>query len=152
MALDPDKPITAYKVRRWNIESGLPANTVYAVQQTQECYLWVGTQEGLVRFDGVRFQLYNHARAPRLKSDMMRALYQDQKGTLWIGTDSGGLTSYKEGEFFTYPVKKYPALNRIRAINRDRWGNLWIGSSTRGLTSFSHGRFTTYTHQRRITP
>jgi len=144
-ALDPDKPVTGYKVRIWNIESGLPANSVYAVRQTQEDYLWIGTQKGLVRFDGVRFQLYNQALNPRLKSDIIRALFQDQNGTLWIGTQSGGLTSFKEGEFFTYPVTGYPALNRIRALNRDRWGNLWIGSSTEGLTCFSHHRFVTYT-------
>jgi signal transduction histidine kinase/ligand-binding sensor domain-containing protein/DNA-binding response OmpR family regulator len=145
MAVDPVMPVTRYKVKVWNRENGLPSNTVYAIRQTRDGYLWIGTQNGLVRFDGVRFQLYNRTRTPRLESDVIRSLYEDPKGTLWIGTDSGGLTSFKEGKFITYPVKKYPALNKIRAINRDRWGNLWIGSFSSGLTCFSNGRFTTYT-------
>jgi len=145
MALDPAKPATRYKVQVWNRENGLPSNSVYAIRQTQDGYLWIGTQNGLLRFDGVRFELYKRARTHWLESDVIRVLYEDPKGTLWIGTDSGGLTSCKEGEFVTYPVTKYPALNRIRAINRDQWGNLWIGSFSGGLTCFNNGRFTTYT-------
>ncbi len=145
MALDPDKSITQYGVRKWNTESGLPSNSVYAIRQTQEGYLWIGTQDGLVRFDGINFELYTTKNIPQLKGNVIRALYQDRNGTLWIGTDSGGLTRYKEGEFTTYPITKYKALYRIRAIDEDRWGNLWIGTFTRGLTCLSNSKFTTYT-------
>jgi ligand-binding sensor domain-containing protein/signal transduction histidine kinase/DNA-binding response OmpR family regulator len=145
MALDPAGPVTRFSVKVWDIESGLPSNSIYTVLQTQDGYLWIGTQDGLVRFDGVRFELFNHARTPRLLSDVIRALYEDPNGTLWIGTESGGLTAYKDGEFTTYPAETHRALDRIRAIHGDRWGNVWIGSSTRGLTSFHNGQFTTYT-------
>jgi diguanylate cyclase (GGDEF)-like protein len=147
MALDPDKTITQYTVRVWNMESGLPGNTVYALRQTQEGYLWIGTPDGLVRFDGINFELYTTKNVPQLKSNVIRALYEDRHGTLWIGTESGGLTRCEKGEFSTYPITNHGALNRISAINEDRWGNLWIGSRTGGLTclSLSSDKLTTYT-------
>jgi signal transduction histidine kinase/ligand-binding sensor domain-containing protein/CheY-like chemotaxis protein len=144
-ALDPARPVTGYKVEVWNRESGLPSNSVYAIQQTRDGYLWLGTGGGLVRFDGVRFQVYDRTRTHGLESDVIRALCEDGKGTLWIGTDSGGLTRHKEGKFITYPAVKYPALRRISSLNLDRRGNVWIGSFINGLTCFNGDEFTTYT-------
>jgi len=145
MALDPDKAITQYSMRVWDMEGGLPGNSVYAIQQTHDGYLWIGTPDGLVRFDGIHFELYNKRKIPRLKDNEVRALYEDRNGTLWIGTTTGGLTRYKEGEFKTYPITNHRALCGIRAINEDQWGNLWIGSLTRGLTCLNNGKFTTFT-------
>jgi len=147
MALDPGKTITQYTVQVWNIESGLPGNSVLALRQTQDGFLWIGTQDGLVRFDGINFQLFTKEKIPQLKDNVIRALYEDRNGTLWIGTSSGGLTAYKEGEFTTYPVIKHKALYKISAIDEDRRGNLWVGSITGGLTCLrlSNGKFTTYT-------
>ncbi len=145
MALDPNKTITQYSVQVSNMESGLPGNSVFAIRQTQDGFLWIGTQDGLVRFDGLNFELYTRGKIPQLKDNVIRALYEDRDGTLWIGTTSGGLTRYREGEFFTYPITEHSDLSRIIAINQDRWGNLWIGSFTGGLTSLRNGKFTTYT-------
>jgi len=116
LALDPGKAITQYHLKVWNMEDGLPGNSVYAILQTQDGYLWLGTQDGLVRFDGLNFKLFTMKNTPQLKDNIIRALYEDRNGTLWIGTDYGGLTHCKEGEFFTYSIEKYPALSRIRAI------------------------------------
>ena len=132
-------------VQTWNIQGGLPANSIFAVQQTRDGYLWIGTQDGLAHFDGHHFELYNNKKIPQLKDNIIRALYEDRNGTLWIGTISGGLTRYNQGEFYTYSITKYKTLEGISAINEDRWGNLWIGSFNRGLTCFSDGQFTTYT-------
>jgi signal transduction histidine kinase/ligand-binding sensor domain-containing protein/DNA-binding response OmpR family regulator len=144
-ALDPDKKITQYSIKIWNMEAGLPGNSVYAVRQTQEGYLWIGTQNGLVRFDGIDFELFTRDKIPQLKDNIVRALYQDRNGTLWIGTTSGGLTLFKEEEFTFYPITKYKALSGITAIDEDQWGNMWIGSFTAGLTCMSNGKFNTYT-------
>jgi DNA-binding response OmpR family regulator/ligand-binding sensor domain-containing protein/signal transduction histidine kinase len=145
LALDPDKTISQHSVHTWNIEGGLPGNSVFAVEQTRDGYLWIGTKNGLVRFDGINFELYNKKKIHQLKCNMIRALYQDRNGTLWIGTDSGGLTRYKQGQFTTYPLSENNALFKIKAINQDRWGNLWFGSFTGGLTCLHSGKFTTYT-------
>ena len=137
MALEPDKPITQYSVRIWNIENGLPANSIYAVLQTWDGYLWIGTQAGLVRFDGLQIEVYNTEKNEELKSNEIRALYEDRHGTLWIGTSSGGLTRYRGEQFKTYPISRYKTLQKIISINEDRWGNLWIGSFSKGLTCIS---------------
>jgi signal transduction histidine kinase/ligand-binding sensor domain-containing protein/DNA-binding response OmpR family regulator len=144
-ALDPDKIITQYSVKIWNMESGLPGNDIIAIEQTQEGYLWMGTQDGLVRFDGVDFEIFNRENTPQLKDNRIQALFVDQQGTLWIGTDSGGLSQFLEGEFTTYSITTDSALVKISAISEDRWGNLWIGSFKEGLTCLRKGDFTTYT-------
>jgi signal transduction histidine kinase/ligand-binding sensor domain-containing protein/DNA-binding response OmpR family regulator len=145
MALDPGKVITQYNVQIWDMESGLPSNSVFVIRQTQEGYLWIGTQDGLIRFDGFNFQLYARGKTPGLMDNEVRALCEDRNGTLWIGTSTGGLTRCKHGEFTTYPIAKHEALHKIKAIEEDRRGNLWIGSFTGGLTCLSKGKFTTYT-------
>ena len=145
MALDPDKKVTQYDVQVWDIKTGLPGNTVFAIQQTHDGYLWIGTKEGLVRFDGTDFELFTQEKIPQLESNDIRALYVDRDNTLWIGTDLGGLTRFKNGKFTTYPTTEHKGLNKIRAINRDKWGNLWVGSLTGGLTCLNNGKFTGYT-------
>lgn len=147
LALDPGKAIVNYNIQNWNMESGLPGNAVFALRQTIDGYLWIGTQDGLVRFDGNHFELFTRETVPQLKSNDIRTLYEDRKGVLWIGTSTGGLTRCRDGEFFTYPAAENNALSRIRTIADDRWGNLWIGSYTAGLTCFNNNKFTTYTAQ-----
>jgi len=134
MSLDPDKRVTQYSVNIWNMSGGLPANSVYAILQTGDGFLWIGTQNGLVRFDGLDFRVYNAEREPALKSNVIRALYEDRDGSLWIGTASGGLTRHRQEQFTSYPITIYKALDNLRAINQDRWGNLWVGSLSQGLT------------------
>jgi signal transduction histidine kinase/ligand-binding sensor domain-containing protein/CheY-like chemotaxis protein len=144
-ALDPNKAVTQYSVQVWDMEDGLPGNSVQAIRQTRDGYLWLGTRDGLVRFDGVDFELFSRGKSSQLKGNDIRSLYEDRHGNLWIGSSAGGLTRYKDGTFTTYPVSAHKALAMIRAIEEDRWGNLWIGSYTHGLTCLSNGQFTTYT-------
>ena len=75
-------------VRRvWQVEDGLPQNSVLAVLQAREGYLWLGTANGLARFDGVRFKVFGLADG--LPGLLVRVLLEDREGTLWIGTGSG---------------------------------------------------------------
>ncbi len=145
IAIEPGRTFVNYNVQVWETDRGLPGNSVIALQQTANGFLWIGTQDGLARFDGVHFEVYTRDTVPQLKSNEILALYADQNNVLWIGTSSGGLTRCKDGEFFTYPAAENNALSRIRTIGEDRWGNLWIGSSTSGLTCLHNGKFTTYT-------
>jgi len=145
-ALDPNKEITQYIHNVWGIEDGLPQNTVYAIIQTREGYLWLGTQEGLVRFDGVRFKTFDKRNVEQLLDNCIQALYEDQEGNLWIGTDDGGLTCMKDGKFTTFTKREGLSNNRINAICEDREGSLWIGTD-KGLNRLSpkDGKITTYT-------
>jgi ligand-binding sensor domain-containing protein/signal transduction histidine kinase/DNA-binding response OmpR family regulator len=147
MGLDPAKRISQYRVQVWNMAGGLPGNSIFAICQTGDGYLWLGTQDGLVRFDGLNFRLFDSRNMPLLKDNMIRALYPDRQGSLWIGTSTGGLNRYRQGKFSLYPVNRHKSLYKISAIDEDRWGNLWIGSISEGLIRFNltTGTFTTYT-------
>src|SRR5450756_1947375 len=89
LALDPHRAITQYMQSSWNTESGLPQNSVHAIAQTSNGFLWLATEEGLTRFDGVQFTTYNQANTPHLPSNYVQSLAAGRDGTLWIGTDSG---------------------------------------------------------------
>lgn len=83
----------------WTSERGLPDNSVTAVAQTPDGYLWVGTYNGLARFDGVRFVTFDPANTPALSHARIRSLFVDARGTLWINAYDGSLTTYRDGKF-----------------------------------------------------
>ena len=144
-ALNPQKALTQYKLDTWSVEQDHPLNVIFTILQSSDGYLWLGTREGLVRFDGSRFTVFNKSNTKELKCDIIRALYQDQTGTLWIGTMEGGLSCLKNGKFNTYDVTENPALKGILVIIEGEKGTLWIGTRSNGLTGFKNGSFTTYT-------
>jgi hypothetical protein len=88
-----------YLVDGWGTEDNLPSSTVTAVAQTPDGYLWVGTYDGLARFDGARFVTFDSANTPELSQPRIQGLFLDVQGTLWINTFRGGLTSYRNGIF-----------------------------------------------------
>jgi len=88
-----------YLVDIWTSEKGLPDNSVAAIAQTPEGYLWIGTYNGLARFDGVRFVTFDPANTPALAHAGVRKLSVDSQGTLWINTFDGSLTSFRRGVF-----------------------------------------------------
>ncbi|MBM3882098.1 MAG: hypothetical protein FJ387_20650 [Verrucomicrobia bacterium] len=92
-----DRP--TYRLTRYTAEQGLPQNSVRALLQTREGYLWVGTLAGLARFDGVTFDVFNANNTPEMRHDAINALAEDQRdGSLWINTGSG-LLRYREHRF-----------------------------------------------------
>ncbi|GAB3347512.1 two-component regulator propeller domain-containing protein [Lysobacter tyrosinilyticus] len=88
-ALDPDKAFHHYVIDRWTTQSGLPQTSVLSITQDRAGYLWVGTQGGLARFDGMRFTSYTPEDTPGLPGIWIRALLTDRSGRLWIGTYKG---------------------------------------------------------------
>jgi ligand-binding sensor domain-containing protein/signal transduction histidine kinase len=88
-----------YLVDVWDTEKDLPSSTVTAIAQTPDGYLWVGTDDGLARFDGVRFVTFDPANTPEISQSRIQGLFLDANGTLWINTFRGGLTSYRDGVF-----------------------------------------------------
>ena len=92
--LDPSKVLTQYVHEVWQNEQGLPQSTVTAIAQTHDGYLWFGTQEGLVRFNGSSFFTFDKGNTSAFSaSHDVRALFEDPAGALWIGTFGGGLDS-----------------------------------------------------------
>lgn len=123
-ALDPSKAITQYVHTTWRMDDGLPHNGVTRVLQTKDGYLWVGTQGGLARFDGVRFTVFNHSNTPALPSDFISGLVEDRQGTLWIATRNNGVLFYRNGRFSQVPGVGVQYGARIAA---DPGGGLWVG-------------------------
>src|ERR1700683_3024631 len=98
LALDPARSLDHYGHQAWRTDSGLPQNTVHSILQTRDGYLWLGTDGGLVRFDGIDFVTFDAENTPQFKSDTVSDLLQDASGTLWISTGAG-LLSYRSGAF-----------------------------------------------------
>jgi signal transduction histidine kinase/ligand-binding sensor domain-containing protein/DNA-binding response OmpR family regulator len=144
MALDPKKAITQYKRDTWHIERGLAQRSVLAICQTRDGYIWLGTLDGLVRFDGIRFRTFNKKNTEELKSNQIKTLLEDQQGNLWIGTLGGGLSFLKDGEFKTGSWLEHPGLKKVFSIFQDRVGTLWIGTEDSGLFHLKNGALTSY--------
>jgi signal transduction histidine kinase/streptogramin lyase len=153
--LDPSKRITQYGLDTWLTRDGLPQNSVNAICQTRDGYLWLGTWGGLARFDGVRFTIFNRANTLGLGDSRITALTETPDGSLWIGTAAGGLVRLKAGVFETFRSvsdTSYEERSRwqIRAITPGRDGALWIGTSGGGFRRFQNGRFGRLLYDRHI--
>ncbi|MCP5054982.1 MAG: response regulator [bacterium] len=145
LALDPSKRITQYVHDSWGLEDGLPQVSVETILQTRDGYLWIGTQEGLVRFDGTRFTVFDTRNVEQLVNNYIQRLYEDRSGNLWIGTYGGGLTRMSQGVFTTYGKGRGLSDNRVAAIHEDPGGILWVGTDS-GLNYLDPGnrRFKVY--------
>ncbi len=88
-ALDPQRELSQFAQEVWSTENGLPQNTVHAILQTSDGYIWIATEEGLARFDGISFTVFDKRNTAELKSNDIRALAEDSHGALWIGTADG---------------------------------------------------------------
>ena len=138
--------ITPYGSSGWQVDDGLPQNSVYAIAQTHEGYLWVGTQEGLARFDGVRFAALGENAPPELKHGWIKALCVSRDGSLWIGCDGYGLARLKDGNFTRFSEADGLLSNQIRCLLEGKDGALWIGSEA-GVTRYRDGKFRNFTER-----
>jgi ligand-binding sensor domain-containing protein/serine phosphatase RsbU (regulator of sigma subunit) len=143
-ALDPSTPVAHYIHDVWRSKDGLPQDTVQAITQTRDGYLWLGTLEGLARFDGVRFTTFDTGNTPELRHNVVLALSEDAAGDLWIGTYGGGLYRYRDGVFTRTAMSDGLPSDHVRAVYPDRKGALWVGT-TGGLARIEAGRLTTFT-------
>lgn len=145
-ALDPHKAITQYIHTVWGADNGLPNGNSMVMAQTGDGYLWLGTFDGLFRFDGVTFTFFDQQTAPGMKQTAgigVKSLYAAKDGSLWIGTNGRGLAHLKNGIFTIYTTKEGLSDNTIRAIVEGRDGSLWIGTDL-GLDRLQNGKFSVY--------
>ena len=133
-------PATPFFVRAWQNQQGLPNNTVNTVIQTRDGYLWLGTDEGLARFDGVRCRVFGLADG--LKNLQISALMEDRRGRLWIGTAGGGVSRLEQGKINNFSVTDGLAGDSISSFVETTNGDVWIGTHT-GLSRWRDGTFTT---------
>ncbi|RMH68880.1 MAG: hypothetical protein D6675_14560 [Gemmatimonadetes bacterium] len=134
--LPPEKKLSQYVLRHWSMEEGLPSNNLTDVLQTHDGYLWITTFSGVTRFDGLNFTTFTKENTPGIHSNLFRCLTEDQNGTLWLGTENGGLIAYDQQTFQVIS----DSVGFIEHLFVDRTNNLWIGTRT-GLWRYDHHRF-----------
>src|ERR1700733_13376873 len=128
VALDPQRSLEHFGHQAWRTDSGLPQNTVHSILQTRDGYLWLGTDGGLVRFDGIDFVTFDAENTPQFKSDTVSDLLQDASGTLWIST-AAGLLSYRGGAFTAYTTAQGLPADTVWFSYEDRRHRIWAITS-----------------------
>jgi signal transduction histidine kinase/ligand-binding sensor domain-containing protein len=129
-----------YAVDVWQVEEGLPDNRVTAIAQTPDGYMWFGTYNGVVRFDGVRFTVFD-ARTPGLQSGRIASLFSDSAGGLWIGMEYGELAHYAAGKFTTFgPAQGWHKI-MVVCFAEPRPGEIFLGTKVGGVLRFNGERF-----------
>ncbi len=135
------RPVSQYTIKEWNIDNGLPNNAILDVEQTSDGYLWLATFNGLTRFDGIEFTVFNHSNAIEFATDHISSLIVDDKDQLWIGTNGGGLLRYHQGSFKVFDASSVNG-SIITALAKGQDSVLWVGTRN-GLLKFNSEIFET---------
>jgi ligand-binding sensor domain-containing protein len=114
--------------RVWLTSDGLPEDFAQALAQTPDGYLWIGSSGGLVRFDGVRFAVFNARNEPAIRDNSVYCLLVSADGALWGGTEGGGLFRLSGGKFRAFGSAEGLTNGFVRDIFEDRSRNLWVGT------------------------
>jgi len=127
-----------------SVEQGLSQSTVHCILQDRKGFLWFGTDAGLNRYDGFRFQVFHpeKGQANALGGDWILCMLEDSRGDIWIGTRNGGLTILDPGTMTFLPIQASMEAGglpdpTINALAEDREGNIWIGTDSQGLCRVS---------------
>ena len=131
-------------VRTWQTADGIPADSVTAIIQTDDGFLWVGTSAGLVRFDGVKFNQIKLNKAAGAPGVFVTALCQDKDGHLWIGTQGEGLFELAHGKLSQFTRASGLLDDNITSLAADNNGLVWIGTKS-GLNTANGAQFKSFT-------
>jgi ligand-binding sensor domain-containing protein/signal transduction histidine kinase len=126
-----------FSFQSWQKEQGLPQSPVRALVQTHDGYLWVGSDDGLARFDGLRFVAYGVQEG--IKCGPVSALFEDSRDALWIGSTDSGLSRWQNNQLATYTMRDGLPANSITALAEDGAGRLWVGTEA-GLMLWQNGQ------------
>lgn len=129
-----DKPLTAFFRETWTTRQGLPHNQVNAIEQAPDGYLWFGTWEGLVRYNGLEFHVYDRRNTPALKDNGIRSVHAAPDGTIVVGTSRGGVSVKRGDAWRTWTMKDGLAQDEIMDALYDRAGRLWVATENSGIS------------------
>jgi ligand-binding sensor domain-containing protein len=129
-----------YIVSQWKTEQGLPQNSVTAMARSRAGYLWLGTAKGLVRFDGVHFQVFDRSNTQGLGSNRIDYLYEDRQTNLWVGTESGIARIDRTGRATTVDPGRGASGSRLMSACEDANGAVWLYLAAGNLCRFKDGK------------
>jgi signal transduction histidine kinase/ligand-binding sensor domain-containing protein len=115
-----------YRFDWWTTDSGLPQNSVHSIIQTRDGYLWFTTLDGVVRYDGVNFRIFNRGNTPGIESNRFFKLVEGPDGTIWMATEDGGVTCYANGHFKTFTTRDGLSSNAVLGVWFDNEGSLFV--------------------------
>lgn len=144
--LDPQKNFSQYVHTQWTVNDGLPQDTIKAIYQTKDGFIWLGTEEGIVRFDGFNFKVYNTDNISQFKSNNIIVLKEDSSGNLWIGTYSGGLVKFRNGQFTVYTTRDGLPGDLVVSLCEDSEERLWIGTD-KGLAYYKEDKIISFSER-----
>jgi signal transduction histidine kinase/ligand-binding sensor domain-containing protein len=120
-----------YRFDSWTTDNGLPQVSVNSITQTRDGFLWLATFGGLVRYDGLRFEVFNTGNTKGLRTSRFLSLFEDSNGDLWATTEGQGITLYKNGKFRTFTTEDGLFDNQVHKIGEDAEGNVFIQNDKR---------------------
>jgi signal transduction histidine kinase/ligand-binding sensor domain-containing protein len=120
----------------------LPQSSVIAITQTRDGYLWLGTLNGLVRFDGSRFTVFDEGNTPGLPSSRVVSLFEDSRGWLWVGTEVGGVAVIRNGKVTSLGVGQGASEGRLMSACEDSDGAVWLYTADGRLWRFQDDKLT----------
>jgi diguanylate cyclase (GGDEF)-like protein len=137
VAFDPAAFATRYKLDTWQVEQGLPINTVQSVTQTRNGVLWVGTASGLASFDGRGFRTYEKSEHSDVGIRAIFGFFEDSSGRLWVGHSRGAVLA-ENGQFTPAFPNELAGNRRVWSITQSKDGALWAASEN-GLIRWGVG-------------
>ncbi len=119
-------PAQEYRFDSWTTDNGLPQASVNSILQTRDGFLWLTTYGGLVRYDGLRFEVFNSGNTKGLKTSRFLNLFEDKAGNLWITTEGQSITRYQDGKFTTYTTEENLPDNQITRLEQSANGEFLV--------------------------
>ena len=140
------RPLSQYVHDHWTEKEGLPQNGVYSLLQSRDGYLWFGTEEGLVRFDGVRFTVFDRNNTKGLRSAWIRFLLEDREGGMWVSysAQGKGAALYRDGVMRAYTTKDGLRSDDVSFVHETRDSSKWFIHFESGVSRLRNGVMTTY--------
>ena len=135
-----DKKISQYVIDYWTKNTGLPTNSLIDICQTDDGYIWISSYNGLIRFNGIDFQVFDKNNTPAIKENGIGALAVDKEGTLWMTTQSSGLISYRGGEFQAH-FNEDSLRHFYSVIYIDNQNRIWAASPEAGWFVYKDNQF-----------
>lgn len=115
-------------VRLWSTEQGLPNNSLFDLCLSRDGALWLATLEGLARFDGSEFEVFNETTSPGMSTNRLLSVLESREGDIWAGSEASGLMHFRGERWTRYDRRTGLPGNRVRDLHEDAQGTLWVAT------------------------